>query len=50
MKNEAEDKLVVSNNTNIDYLELVDYLNNKGQWPTHLVSENKPNIEQILAG
>jgi len=29
----------------IDQLELVDYLNNKGQWPTNLVSENKPNIE-----
>ena len=50
MKNETEDKLVLSNSTNIDYLELVDYLNNKGQWPTQLVSENKPNIEQILSG
>ena len=34
----------------MDYLELVDYLNNQGQWPTTLVSENKPNLESILSG
>ena len=27
-----------------DHLELLDYLNNTGQWPTTLVSESKPNI------
>ena len=27
-----------------DHLELLDYLNNAGQWPTTLVSESKPNI------
>ena len=30
--------------------ELIDYLDNKGQWPTSLVSENKPNLETILMG
>ena len=30
--------------------ELLDYINNTGQWPTTLVSENKPNIQQILSG
>ena len=30
--------------TEIDQLELVDYLENKGQWPASLVSENKPNL------
>jgi hypothetical protein len=33
-----------------EHIELVDYLQNKGQWPTELVSENKPNLEQILSG
>jgi len=28
----------------------MDYLENKGQWPVTLVSENKPNIEQIMSG
>ena len=36
--------------TAVDELELVDYLSNKGQWPATLVSENKPNIEQIMSG
>jgi len=34
----------------IDHLELVDYLETKGQWPATLVSENKPDIAQILTG
>lgn len=34
----------------IDHLELVDYLETKGQWPATLVSENKPDIASILAG
>lgn len=34
----------------LEYLELLDYLQNKGQWPTTLVSDNKPDIEQILNG
>jgi len=29
---------------------LIDYLENKGQWPTTLVTSNKPNLEQILNG
>ena len=49
-KNEGEATTASSSSTNIDYLELVDYLSNKGQWPTSLVSENKPNVEQILSG
>jgi hypothetical protein len=28
----------------------VDYLENKGQWPCSLVSEAKPNIEQLMTG
>lgn len=35
---------------NLEHLELLDYLQNKGQWPTTLVSENKPNIELLLNG
>ena len=50
MKNETEDRVSTAASTNIEYLELVDYIDNKGQWPHTLVSENKPNIEQILAG
>jgi hypothetical protein len=42
MKDESSS---TSASTNIDHLELVDYLCNKGQWPSTLVSENKPNIE-----
>ena len=47
-KSEAQPPTASS--SNLDYLELVDYLNNQGQWPTTLVSENKPNIESILSG
>ena len=39
-----------SSENNIDFLELKDYLDNKGQWPTKLVSENKPNLESIFGG
>jgi len=49
MKTEGEDK-IAPQGANIDHLELVDYLDTKGQWPASLVSENKPNIEQILNG
>ena len=49
MKTEGEDK-IAPQGANIDHLELVDYLDTKGQWPATLVSENKPNIEQILNG
>jgi len=34
----------------LDDIELVDYLKNQGQWPTEIVANNKPNIEQILTG
>ena len=27
-----------------------DYLQNKGQWPLDIITENKPNLEQILTG
>jgi hypothetical protein len=36
--------------SNAEHFELVDYLENKGQWPTTLVSDNKPNLETILNG
>ena len=47
-KSEAQPSTASS--SNLDRLELVDYLGNQGQWPTTLVSENKPNIESILSG
>jgi len=34
----------------LDQMELQDYLKNEGQWPTTLVSDNQPNLEQILTG
>jgi hypothetical protein len=46
MKSDA----VSTASTNIDHLELVDYLSTKGQWPASLVADNKPNLEQILSG
>lgn len=36
--------------SNAEHFELIDYLENKGQWPTTLVTSNKPNLEQILNG
>jgi len=32
----------------LDQCELTDYLNNKNQWPTTLVSDNKINLAEIL--
>jgi hypothetical protein len=31
-------------------MELEDYLQNKGQWPTSVVNDNPPNLEQFLTG
>ncbi len=31
-------------------MELVDYLKNQGQWPTNIISDNQPNLEQFLTG
>lgn len=31
-------------------MELVDYLKNQGQWPTSIITENQPNLEQFLTG
>lgn len=36
--------------TSIDHLELVDYLETKGQWPASLVADNKPNLAELIAG
>lgn len=36
--------------SSLEHLELLDYLQNKGQWPTSLVSANKPNIVEVLNG
>lgn len=35
-------------NMKLDELELVDYLQNKGQWPEKLVSESPVTVEQIV--
>lgn len=43
MKAEGEPKSPAKG-AGIDHLELVDYLETKGQWPATLVSENKPDI------
>ena len=32
----------------LDRLEMVDYLENKGQWPVELVTDNKPKLADIL--
>ena len=45
----TKSQMTISCNS-LEHLELLDYLQNKGQWPTTLVSENKPNIELILNG
>ena len=29
----------------LDHMELTDYLKNKGQWTTDLITENPPNLE-----
>jgi hypothetical protein len=39
-----------TSNSNAEEIELNDYLENKGQWPVALVSDNKPNIKEILEG
>lgn len=39
-----------ANSESKDYVEFLDYVNNTGQWPTGLVSENKPNLQQIVTG
>jgi len=44
---ELEDEIDPSN-LKLDELELVDYLQNKGQWTADLVSKNKPKLEEIL--
>ena len=37
-------------NNNLNQVELVDYLQNKGQWPATLISDNQPNLEHFLTG
>ena len=32
----------------LDELELVDYLQNLGQWTSDIVAKNKPKLEEIL--
>jgi len=32
----------------LDELELVDFLKNKGQWPSSLITHNKPSLESIV--
>jgi hypothetical protein len=34
----------------LDHLELIDYLENKGQWATTLLTDYKVNIEHVLTG
>jgi hypothetical protein len=34
--------------TQLDETELVDFVKNRGQWPTTLVSENKLNLADVL--
>lgn len=34
----------------LDHMELTDYLKNKGQWTTDLITDNPPNLEQFLTG
>lgn len=45
--NEKEQEIDESNNK-LDELELVDYLTNKGQWTTDIVTKAKPKLEEIL--
>lgn len=45
---EAKEPQVDSSNRKLDELELVDYLQNKGQWTTDIVSANKPKLDEII--
>ena len=45
---EKETKIDPSN-LKLDELELVDYLQNKGQWTADIVSNNKPKLDEILS-
>jgi hypothetical protein len=37
-------------NEMLDFKELSDFLEGRGQWTPSIVSENKPNLEELLAG
>jgi hypothetical protein len=37
-------------NLKLDHMELVDYLQNNGQWPQTLITDFKLNLEHILTG
>lgn len=47
---ETKDTTASTSHSSLEHLELLDYLQNKGQWPSTLVSANKPNIVEVLNG
>jgi hypothetical protein len=44
----SEETHETENQEQLDACELVDYIQNKNQWPTTLVSENKINLAEII--
>ena len=39
---------ITESNRKLDELELVDYLQNQGQWGLDVVKNNKPKLDEIL--
>ena len=45
---EAKEEQVDASNVKLDELELVDYLQNLGQWTADIVAKSKPKLDEIL--
>lgn len=45
---EEKEAQIDNSNVKLDELELVDYLQNLGQWTSDIVAKNKPKLEEIL--
>ncbi len=45
---EEQEALIDPSNLKLDELELVDYLQNVGQWTSDIVSSAKPKLDEIL--
>jgi|Transcript_6312 hypothetical protein len=45
---EEKEAQIDQSNVKLDNLELVDYLQNKGQWTADIVAKSKPKLDEIL--
>ena len=45
---EEKEAQIDTSNVKLDELELVDYLQNLGQWTSDIVAKNNPKLEEIL--